>query len=430
MNRITGAIVIAIAALEIPAAMGLPGIVPEGLGFGTPKTKVFLKRKLPPLVHLTAGSFKVKVSGRETQADLSRDLAAQLETELMKDDSNLRAEETAPSIVISCQITEFAHPQPTVTQRPNVAAGKNGPKTLPYTRITGALTVAFQARMGNQTLASNNITAKYDEEFDSSGNKASHGVIATVSDALHRVTGGASSEDLNPPTDAELRMKLLSDAVHQIAQHLVTTSENVEVFLAKGKKPLDEGNKQAEAGLWQRALETYETTPQMPKPTDDAYRLYDIGVAYEALAYSTEDDKSAMKFLDEAAINYGKAIDSKPAEKYFLEPQRRIETAIAHYKELEEQKRPKLVETTVTTKSAGSASAAKAAVKALTNAQVIAMVKSGMEDDTVVQAIRGAHSANFDLSTGAQQELAGNGVSSQVVAAMKARAAHKTVAAK
>lgn len=410
--------------------MGLPGIIPEGLGFGTPKTKVYLKRKLPALVHLTGNSFKVKVSGRENQVDLSRDLGAQLETELMKDDSNLRAEEAAPSILISCQITEYAHPQPTVTQRPNLAAGKNGPKTLPYLRVTGSLSISFQARTGSQIVASNNVTAKYDEEFDSSGNNASHGVMGTMSSAWHRVTGSAGSEDLNPPTDAELRSKLLTDAVHQIAQHLVNTNETVEVYLAKGKKPLDEGNKQAEAGLWQRALETYETAPEMTKPTDDAYRLYDIGVAYEALAYAAEDDKSAMKFLDEAAINYGKAVDSKPAEKYFLEPQRRIETAIAHYKELEEQKRPKLVETAVSTKSAGSATAAKAAVKALTNAQVVAMVKSGMEDDTVVQAIRGAHNANFDLSAGAQQELAGNGVSSQVVAAMKARAAHKTVAAK
>src|SRR6202034_612924 len=138
--------------------------------------------------------------------------------------------------------------------------------------------------------------------------------------------------------EPELRSKLLNEAVHQIAQHLVNTNETVEVYLAKGKKALDEGNKQAQAGLWQRALETYETTPQLPKPVDDAYRLYDIGVAYEALAYAADDEKSAMKFLDEAAINYGKAIDAKPAEKYFLDPQKRIQTALAHYRKLEEAK--------------------------------------------------------------------------------------------
>jgi tetratricopeptide (TPR) repeat protein len=390
---------------------------------------VYLQRKLPALVRLNGGTFRVKVSGRENQVDLSRDLGAQLETELMKDDPHFRADEMNPSIVISCQITDYSHPQPTVTQRPNLAAGKNGSKTLPYLRVTGSLSVAFQARTGNQTLASNNITAKYDEEFDSAGNDASHGVLGTMSSAWHRMTGGASSEDLNPPTEPELRSKLLTEAVHQIAQHLVNTNETVEVYLAKGKKALDEGDKQAEAGLWQRALETYETAPPMPKPVEDAYRLYDIGVAYEALAYAAEDEKSAMRFLDEAAINYGKAIDAKPAEKYFLEPQKRIETAIAHYKELEEQRHPKVVvESAPATKVNASSKATTA--KALTNAQVIAMVKSGMEDDTVVQAIRVAKTSNFDLTAGGQQQLTSSGVSTRVVAAMKARAARKAVAAK
>jgi tetratricopeptide (TPR) repeat protein len=201
------------------------------------------------------------------------------------------------------------------------------------------------------------------------------------------------------------------------------------VYLAKGKKALDEGNKQAEAGLWQRALETYETAPPMSKPVDDAYRLYDIGVAYEALAYAAEDEQSAMKFLDEAAINYGKAIDAKPAEKYFLEPQKRIETAIAHYKELEEQKHSKFVAESASAPKA-PASTKTSAAKGLTNEQVIAMVKSGMEDETVIQAIRTAKTSNFDLSSGGQQQLTSNGVSTQVVVAMKARAARKAVAAK
>jgi tetratricopeptide (TPR) repeat protein len=220
----------------------------------------------------------------------------------------------------------------------------------------------------------------------------------------------------------------MNQAVHQIAQHLVTTNETVEVYLAKGKKPLDEGNKQAVAGLWQRALETYETAPQMAKPTDDAYRMYDIGVAYEALAYAAEDENSAMKFLDEAAINYGKAIDAKPAEKYFLEPQKRIETAIAHYKELEEQKRPHVAASDAVTVSKPVASTVQP--KGLTNAQVVAMAKSGIADDTIVQAVRNAKSATFDLTAGAQEELASNGVSPPVIAAMKARAGRNPSAAR
>jgi tetratricopeptide (TPR) repeat protein len=427
MNLVQRSIVIATVGIGPAAAVfGLPGL-PEGPGFGAAKSKVYLQRKLPALVHLNGGSFRVKVSGRENQIDLSRDLGAQLTTELMKNDRSFREDEVNPSIVISCQITDYSHPQPTVMQRTNLAPGKNGPKTIPYLRVTGALAVAFQARSGSQTLAASNITSKYDEEFDSNGNDASHGVMGSMKSAWHRFTGSATSEDLDPPTEPELRSKLLAQAVREIAQHLVTTNETVEVLLAKGKK-LDEGNKQAQAGLWQRALETYETAPQMTKPTDDAYRLYDIGVAYEALAYAAEDEKSAMKFLDEAAINYGKAVDQKPSEKNFLAPQRRIETAIAHYRELEEQRRPHVAAAEAVSVSKPAASAVQQ--KGLTNAQVVAMVKSGMEDDTIVQAVRAAKSASFDLSTGAQQELASNGVSEPIIAAMKARAAHKPPAAR
>ncbi|HSZ16579.1 MAG TPA: hypothetical protein VK764_05725 [Terracidiphilus sp.] len=420
----------ALVITHLSFALSLPGT--GGPGFGTYKDKVTLQRKLPAMAHLPGVTFKVRVTSRESLSEVSHDLGALLETELLKDDSHLRAEETSPSTIIACQVIEFSHPQPTVTQKPQLAMGKNAPRTQAYKRITGALTVAFQAKTASgQTLISNNVIAKYDEEFDSAGNDSSHGVTGTLQSTWQHITGKAGNEDLNPPTDDELRARLMQQVVRKIAEHLVNTNEVLEVYLAKNKGALDEGDKQAQAGLWQRALETYETAPPLPKPVDDAYRLYDIGVAYEALAYAAQDDKTAMKFLDEAAINYGKAVDAKPAEKYFLEPQKRIETAIAHYKELEETKRPKAAETVPpTSSSAGSASAAKAAAKALNNAQVIAMVKSGMAEDTVVQAIRGAKNASFDLSEGGQQELASNGVSNQVLSAMKARAAHRTVAAK
>lgn len=428
MKQLIHSLVIGHLALGLPMlAAGLPLPGTGGPGFGTPKTKVTLKRRLPALVRLTGNSFRLKVTGHANQVDLSRDLEAQLETELMKNDSDLRPNESNPSILITCEVTDYSHPQPTVTQRPNLSIAKNAPKTLPYLRVTGSLSVAFQARTaGGQPLVSNNITAKYDEEFDSNGNDASHGVKGSMASAWKRITGGASSEDLNPPTDAELRSLLLTQAVRQIAEHLVNTNELVEVYLAKAHGALDEGDKQAEAGLWQRALESYETAKPFARPAEDAYRLYDIGVAYEALAYAAEDEKTAMKFLDEAAINYGKAIDGKPGEKYFLEPQRRIETALVHYKELEEQRRPQVVAAAAVTVSKPLASGVTS--KGLTNQQVVAMVKSGMEDDTIIQAVRAAKSAVFDLSAGAQQELASSGVSAPVIAAMKARAGRKATA--
>lgn len=392
--------------------------------FGAAKEKVTLLRKLPALVHLPGDSIAVKVVGRNEQSDLALDLKSMLEAEVTKDDPRLRVDERAPSAIIFCRITDFSHPPPTVTARPVPSTGKNAPKTQNYVRVTGSLNISFQTRSaGGAELSSDNVIAKYDREFDSSGNTASEGVKGSVTSAWKRLTGEASSEDLNPPTDAELRNRLISSAVEKIAAHIVNTSETVEVYLAKQKGALDEGDKLAVGGLWERALETFETATPDPRPADDAYRLYNTGVAYEALAYKAEDPKVAMKYLDEAAIDYGKAIDSRPAEKYFLEPQRRIEDAIAHYRQLEEQRH------TLAQAAASAPAAAKAAAaKALTNEQVIAMVKAGMDDDTVAKAIAAAKAVNFDLTTAGQQALTGDGVSSTVLAAMKTRVARTRLA--
>jgi hypothetical protein len=241
-------------------------------------------------------------------------------------------------------------------------------------------------------------------------------MLGSVTGTFGRMKGGGKSEDINPPTPSELRSRLILDAVQQIAEHLVDSDEKIEVLLAQKAGPLDEGNKAAQTGLWQRALETYETASPFPKPEDDAYRLYNVGVAYEALAYAASDEKMIMKYLDQAAINYGKAIDAKPSEKYFVEPQKRIETAVAHYKELDQEKARAERE---------AANPAPAAPKALSNTQIVAMVKSGVDDATIIQAIRGAGAVSFDLSPAGLHDLTSNGVSAGVVTAMKAQAAKK-----
>jgi len=397
--------------------------------FGSAKDKVTLHRKLPALVHLPGSSIKVVVPGSDNSGDVSYDLQALLETEILKDDPSLRVEPNNPDNTLTCSVTGYYHPGATITTRPSMTL--TGVQNQDFTRISGTLNISFQVKdaVGHQLIA-DNVEAKYDEEFDAMGNSTSKGVKGTFAGTFKRLKGG-SSEEMNAPTDAELRSKLLLDAVQQISEHIVNTDEAIDVFLAKQKGPMEDGDKAAEGGLWQRALETFETASPASKPEDDAYRLYNIGVAYEALAYQADDDKTAMKYLDQAAINYGKAIDAKPSEKYFVAPQKRIETAIAHYKELEEEKKPKpapVVAANVPPAAPGAA-AKPAGPKALTNTQVVAMIKSGMDDDTVVQTIRAAKAVDFDLTAAGQQQLTAGGVGAPVVAAMKVRAARKTTPA-
>jgi hypothetical protein len=314
--------------------------------FGLPlmKSKTTLQRKLPALVQLPGTTVTIMVTGHAGASELVQDFKSMLGSELVKDDPRLSVEDQGADSTIRCEITEFVHPAPTTSQRPGISNGKTPAPPVTYTRVTGMMRVSFQARArGGGTVGSDNVTAKYDEEFDTSGNKTSGGVWGSMKNGVNRIKGGAKSEDLNPPTDSELRTKLIDSAIQQIVTQVVNTRETVEVKLAKGKGAMDQGVKDAEAGLWSRALEEWSSMPPLPKPVDDAYRLYDVGVAYEAMGYAADDDKAAMKFLDQASINYGKAIDSNPAEKYFLEPQKRIETALAHYEKLEQQKKKETV---------------------------------------------------------------------------------------
>ncbi len=438
---------IATAAAVSVAAMAL---TVQAQSFGMAKTKVTLQRKLPALMPVEGDSIRVKVTAHGDATNLAQDLQSQLETELLKDNPKLRSEETNPSTSVNVEITSVSPIQRTTTQKPNAMAGKNGPKTLPYLRITASLSVAFQAKgRSGRTLGSDNVTVNYDEQFDSNGNNTSHGIMGTMSSGWHKIKGGSSeSQDDQPPSDGELRTKLLGIAVHRMASQIVNTDEGIDVFLAKNKGAIDEGDKAAESGLWERALETFETAPPLSKKDEDAYRLYNIGVANEALGYAAEDPKSAMKFLDEAAINYGKAIDDKPGEKYFLEPQKRIQTAIAHYKKLEDEKNapppppppvvasetppvPEKKTVSERVKPQPPPPPPKQGVThqtgspALTNARVIAMVKDGIDDETVAQAVRNAKAVDFNLSSDAQRKLTAAGVSPAVLSAMKARAAQE-----
>jgi len=386
---------------------------------------------------------------------------------LQRENRDLHVDKAAPELQIACTITSFETPPPVPFSRNEVTMQKNAPPKK-YYKVTGTLTVAYQARDKSRVIDSDNITAKYSQDFEEGTNVAANESIGSkVVDPFKRLAGKKTEETATAPTPDQLRSILVTRVVSQVAARLVNTNEVIEVTLAHGKQ-LDAPVKLAETGLWSRYLESLETMQPFPDPTLDAYRLYDIGVGYEAEAYKSEDHAAAKKLLDEAAINYGKALDAKPAEKYFMEPQTRIETAIEHYRALEAsmaaasapppppaaaapaQPAPATTanstppaksgagtrsatahsgstgsstksSTTTKTANSGSTSTKTPAPPALTNAQVIKMAKSGVDEDTIVGAIHDAASVQFDLTPDALIQLAQNGVKGKVVTAMRER---------
>jgi hypothetical protein len=426
------ALVAAVAALLLA-----PMMWGQNFGSAFTKKKIVLERKLPPTGRIDGTGIKVVVNAVGVQGDIAATLKSDLENILLKNDPRLRSEDVHPDTIITCTITSYAQPVPVRTAQQGVSLNKKPAAPQYMERVTGTLTVGFKAasRAGH-SLAADNVKANYDREFNvTSSTGASTGLASSIfhsmgSAASHVTKGGSAEQEDTPPTPIELHDKLIQDAAMQIASHLVNTSEQVTVNLARGGA-LDEPDKLLEGKLYSRALEALEVTPPFPTPEDDSYRLYNIGVANEALAYSGEDVTKARTYLQQAAINYGKAIDAKPTEKYFLEPQNRIDTALAHYKVLSDDAKSSHVETATATHTSPATSASSPTASnapadppgdALTNEQVIEMVSAHMDEGNIIDNIQHASDVHFDLSVQGQVYLSQHGVNGRVLTAMKTRA--------
>jgi hypothetical protein len=447
----------------------------HGQGFGTiAKKKIGLRRKLPAVVHLPGNAVQIRVASRDPKGnDLATQISDILQAELLKYNNNLRVDSSHPDAVISCNISNFSTPPIQQLVR-NITETKKIGKSFQqvqepkrFYEVKGTLDMTYQARDAHsgKTLDSDVINIKYSQEFDESGTSTStmsKGWNA-IKTPWNKVAGKSSTEQETVPTLSELQQTLARQASMRVSTRLVNTDEVVEVLLARGK--LDDANKMADAGLWTRMLESLEQMPPFPNKEEDAYRLYNIGVAYEALGYQSEDPRAAKRFFDQSAISYGKAIDAKPAEKYFLEPQNRIETALAHYRKLEQQP----IETAKTSsgstiadsKAAGSSARAddaptrsvpvgrpkkapisNAAMKEnlgttaatptkaaqddtppLTNEQVIKLFKAGMDEDNLISTINEARATNFDVSVDGALQLVNAGIKGKVLTAIRRKAA-------
>jgi hypothetical protein len=388
--------------------------------------KIVLVRKLPPTGHIDGSTFTVKVVGAGIPPDVTANLQSTIESVIVANDPRLRSVmgNERSDAVINVQVTSYNQPPPTVTRQAGYSFTKKPAPQETVTRVTGMITANFNAQdvRGSRSIAANTVTAKYDQEFTAqvaqpastqpslTGIFASH--LPKLPGSGSQNTNNQSQEADTPPTAVELKDLLVQTAALEIASHLVNTSEQVSVDLARGGG-LDDADRLMDQKLWTRALEQLETMPPFGNPEDDAYRQYDLGVVNEALAYQAEDVTKAKKYLQEASIDYGKAIDAKPSEKGFLGPQTRIDTALAHYKVLGDQMAASV--------AAANASSSAVAGDTLTNEDVISMVGAKLDDANIIDTIQHAGSVKFDLSAKGQVDLAKNGVKGTIIAAMKQR---------
>jgi hypothetical protein len=236
-----------------------------------------------------------------------------------------------------------------------------------------------------------------------------------------------------------VEQQLIKDAVLQVVQRLAPTKEPVKVQMGRPNDAIDNLNKLGQAGLWSRMLEQLEKMPPLKDRDKEAYRQYNIGVAHEAIGYESADVGVALKYLEQAQAKYGQAIEMKPDEKYFREPQTRIATAITSYSTLERQiasydrvraKPAAAARATTAAPTRGSAPARNAGAKppaaakgSFGNAEVIDLLKSGLDEENMLAAIKDAKTVSFDLSPDGLKQLLSNKVPNRIISAMRAKSA-------
>lgn len=328
-------------------------------GFGKVKKSVVLERKLPAAVTLPGKSFEVKVTAANPQQqEVAANMQQVIETDLARYNPDLHVSEK-PDSIIAVRVLNLTVPQPVqVKAHSDIPSSSDVPFHLPGKKnkqptaakpapmaykYTGTLTVAYQAKTSSgRFVDAENITVNFSQEYNAEGSKdegtleKAKQAVKTPWNKLHHKQAKTSEDEVGeqaPRTIGDVQQILMTRLAQRIAARLVNTDEKVDVLLAKGGG-LDAANKYGEAGQWTPMIEALKTMTPFPTKEQDAYRLYNIGVANEALAYKAETPSAAKRYLEEASIEYGKAIDANPGERYFLEPQNRIQTALEHFKKL------------------------------------------------------------------------------------------------
>jgi len=408
-----------LVALMLVCASETPGCAQ---GIAGRKTEIVVKTSAN--VYLPGPGLRVDVTSLKPVTQRVPELLQQkIQDSLIKNEPRLVLATGSPDTLITCTITDLRY-STGVEARTRQVYQKIGERTMtdPNTGVATTMdefgmvdvpysALAFNARMSVKCEVRDVATGivLYTDSFD-----------PVYSDARD-VVAGPRTDDLN-----DVYVKLADDAAGLILAQLSLRVYTEVVDLPSGR--LKEASKLSEANMWSEALNLLAATPPFRNQKDDAYRHYSIGLAHEALAYAAPNAAERRRHLEQAVDNYRRATELKPREDAFWGPKNRAELLFWQATRLAAQ-----VEAFNDAKKAGSISAApwkldifnQARNKmppvqaALTNDDVVRLVKSGRSGDYIAANIRHAPETRFNLSSGEVLKLRREGVRGDVLKAMK-----------
>jgi hypothetical protein len=177
-----------------------PGL--EAQGFGKIKKHVVLRRKLPPIAHLT-GSFTVQASARDPQyVKVAQKTADILETEILNHDNQLLDDKIKPDTIITLNVVNYSPPRMITVTKTNYTT--KGPLPQPVQEVSGSIVVSYQAKSAktSRVLDSDNVAEKVSGEYEPGG--ATKTVTNALRKPLHVIhPGSRENEPAAAPKDLE-----------------------------------------------------------------------------------------------------------------------------------------------------------------------------------------------------------------------------------
>lgn len=295
-------------------------------GFGTiRKRRIDLSIRQPAAVRLANTSFAVTGSSTSpSYLPVQESLTTTLETELLSNEHTLVKKPAGEAAwVLGLRVTGFSLPPP---QQSTQTVGN---QTVTFVQWAGSLHAAYQVLdHGGGVYDAGNVDYTYGQEL--SGATSGSSVLGVIPGLKKR----APPSEV-PHTEEDVKQILIRELVKQIATKLGNTRQILEVQVAAGDDHLNRAADFMQQRLWSRAQEELEKMPEFPKPDKEAYRQYDLGLAYEAMSYDASTFNDQRENLFKAEEYYDKALEMNQKEKYFVEAVARTKDAISRYKALE-----------------------------------------------------------------------------------------------
>jgi hypothetical protein len=409
--------------LLLVAAMAAPAHAQFRRGFGDAREVMLFPIEPPAMLLPSNASVEVVVrNASSAPARIADRMAELLGRQLTDNDPRLQLVDKDAALVLTATLTEFTESR------------RNSTKYVSETR-----------QVGTRQVTDKNGKTRTEPIYEYGRNRPSVVIRANASMRIEvrRRSGGTplvdetarhtvSEEhiaDQNPPGRDAIEDQLIDNVIRKAAGRVTPGRQPVTVLLARSDD-VDRLNDLARNREWQDWESQLLTVKPHRDRKRDAYRLHNLAVAQESLAYEAAEVEDALNHLSRARELVTQASTQHPDEKYITESVTRISRSEISYRQvaaLQQQMNTRPADDAPTRAESRPAVSGKASLaatgaggaEAMTNADVLELRAAGLDEDNLIATIKSAQAAKFDLSPAGLRSLLQAKVSNRVIAAMR-----------